>query len=54
MIELTKKEADVLIELIELNLFDIIRKDEEIDSIEWLETIMSIYRKCKGNTRKAV
>ena len=48
MIELTKKETDVLIELIELNLFDIIRKDEEIDSIEWLETIMSIYEKCKG------
>ena len=52
MIELTKKEADVLIELIELNLFDIIRKDEEIDSIEWLETIMSIYEKCKGNTNR--
>ena len=54
MIELTKKEADVLIEVIELICFDMIRKDEEIDSIEWLETIMSIYRKCKGNTRKAV
>ena len=48
MIELTKKETDVLIELIELNLFDIIRKDEEIDNIEWLAAIMSVYEKCKG------
>ena len=48
MIELTKKETDVLIELIELNLFDIIRKDEEIDNINWLAIMMSIYEKCKG------
>ena len=48
MIELTKEEAEVLVELIELNLFDILRKDEEIDSIEWLTTIMSIYEKCKA------
>ena len=47
MIELTKKEADVLIELIELNLFDIIRKDEEIDNMAWLEAVVSIYKKCK-------
>ena len=48
MIELTKKETDVLIELIELNLFDIIRKDEEIDNMAWLEAVVSIYKKCKG------
>ncbi len=48
MIELTKVEAEVLTDFIELNLFDIIRKDEEIDNIEWLAAIMSVYEKCKG------
>ena len=43
MTEITKSEAKVLTELIEMNLFDIIRKDEEIDNIEWLAAIMSIY-----------
>ena len=47
MTEITKSEAKVLTELIEMNLFDIIRKDEEIDNIEWLAAIMSIYEKCK-------
>ena len=47
MTEITKSEATVLTELIEMNLFDIIRKDEEIDNIEWLRVIMSIYEKCK-------
>ena len=48
MIELTRKEADVLMDLIELHLFDIIRNDEEIDNINWLAHIMSVYEKCKG------
>lgn len=52
MTEITKSEAKVLTELIEMNLFDIIRKDEEIDNIEWLAAIMSIYEKCKeGGTK---
>ena len=38
MIDLTKKEADVLIELIELNLFDIIRKAIEELKEELYET----------------
>lgn len=48
MIELTKEEAEVLTDLIELYLFDIIRKDDEIDNINWLAIMMSIYEKCKG------
>ena len=48
MIELTKAEVKAIADLIEINLFDIIRNDEEIDNIDWLATMISIYEKCKG------
>lgn len=47
MIEITKDEAESLVDLIETNIFDIIRNDSDIDSIEWLENITAIYKKCK-------
>lgn len=47
MIEITKDEAESLVDLIEMNIFDIIRSDLDIDSIEWLCSIASVYRKCK-------
>nr|DAR21854.1 MAG TPA: hypothetical protein [Caudoviricetes sp.] len=47
MIEITKGEAELLADLIEMNIFDIIRNDSDVDSIEWLENIMAIYKKCK-------
>ena len=46
-IEITKDEAVALIDLIELNIFDIIRNDENIDGVDWLCNIMAIYKKCK-------
>lgn len=46
MIEITKAEAKTLVDLIEENIFDIIRNDEGIDSIKWLANIMSVYSKC--------
>lgn len=46
MIEITKGEAESLADLIEMNIFDIIRNDSDTD-IEWLENIMAIYKKCK-------
>lgn len=47
MIEITKDEAESLVDLIEMNIFYIIRNDEEIDGIEWLANIMAVYKKCK-------
>lgn len=47
MIEITKDEAESLADLIEMNIFDVIRNDEEIDSIEWLANIVAVYEKCK-------
>ena len=47
MIEITKDEAESLVDLIECNLYEIIRNDVDIDSIGWLANIMSLYQKCK-------
>ena len=49
MIEITKDEAESLMDFIEMNIFEIIRENTEIDSIEWLCNIMSVYKKCKGD-----
>ena len=48
MIDLTKDEAYALAEIISMNLFDIIRNDVDIDSMEWLLNITRAYEKlCK-------
>lgn len=47
MIELTKGEVGSLMDFIEFNIFNVIRNDEEIDSVTWLDNMISIYRKCK-------
>lgn len=47
MIELTKSEVGSLMDFIEFNIFNVIRDYEEIDSVTWLDNMMSIYRKCK-------
>lgn len=44
MIDLSKDQCESLIDLIENNLFDIIRTDDEIDNIKWLYNIMSAYK----------
>lgn len=47
MIEITRYEAEWLIDLIEITFFDMIRNDPEIDNMEWVVNIISIYKKCK-------
>lgn len=47
-ITLTESEASALVELIEACLIDMIRKDESIDSLAWVEAIISVWRKCGG------
>ena len=47
---LTKKEAYAVAEFIDCNLFDNIRNDTEIDSMEWLKSILHAYEKmCKAS-----
>lgn len=52
MIEITKGEAESLMDFIETNIFDNIRADEDVDSIEWLCNIMSVYKKCKESEKE--
>ncbi len=47
MIEITKTEATSLADMIESSLFDIIRGDVDIDNIDWLCNVVSVYQKCK-------
>ena len=48
MIEITDSEASSLLDLLELSLFQHIRNDTDIDSLIWLDNIMSVWRKCGG------
>ena len=48
MIEITEVEAETLVDTIELYIYDIIRDNEDIDNINWLANIMSVYEKCKN------
>lgn len=47
MVELTKVEAGAIANLIELNIFEIIRNDTDIDNIGWLCAVMEVYKKCE-------
>ena len=47
MIEITKDEAESLLDFIEVSFFDTIRNDEDVDNLEWAMNIMSVYKKCK-------
>jgi hypothetical protein len=40
-IDLTKSQCESLIDFIELNLMDVIRKDKDIDSLEWVQNIIT-------------
>lgn len=45
--ELTKCQCESVVDFIECNLFESIRNDLEIDSVQWLCNICDIYRECK-------
>lgn len=48
MIEITEVEAETLVDTIETYIYDIIRDNEDIDNINWIANIMSVYEKCKN------
>lgn len=56
MVDLTKKEAHAIAELIDTTLIDLIRNDVDIDSLYWLRLIIHGYEKLcaysgyQGNT----
>lgn len=46
MVNMTKSEVESLADFIEANIFDTIRNDPNIDNIEYLANLMSIWKKC--------
>lgn len=46
-VELTKGQCESLVEFIELNFFDAIRNDPEVDSIEWARNILNAHQAFK-------
>ena len=47
-VDLTESQCRNLCEFIELNIFEYIRNDTEIDNINWLIDMMKTYQKLKG------
>ena len=47
-ITITSDEADSLKEFIEMNFFDSIRNDPDVDNLIWAKNILSVYEKCGG------
>ena len=45
--KLTKEECIAICDFIEINIFDNIRRDDEIDNINWLVMMMDIYKRAK-------
>lgn len=46
-ITITMDEAESLLDYLEINLIQNIRDDTDVDSMEWLCNMVSIYMKCK-------
>ena len=47
-IDLTESQCKNLCDFIEVNIFEYIRNDTEIDNINWLIDLMKAYQKLKG------
>lgn len=47
-IDLTESQCKNLCDFIEVNIFEYIRNDTEIDNINWLIDMMKAYQKLKG------
>lgn len=48
MVVIANSEAESLADFIALNLIQVIRDDEDVDSMEWLCNLCRIYEKCNG------
>ena len=48
IIDLTESQRKNLCDFIEVNIFEYIRNDTEIDNINWLIDMMKAYQKLKG------
>ena len=51
---LTQQEAFTLAEILDMNLFQIIRNDPDIDNIDWLLNVVSAYNKLRKRGKYGV
>lgn len=51
MVELTKNEAESLLDYLDTYFIMNIRNDTDTDSMLWLDNMMSIWRKCGGRAQ---
>ena len=52
-VELTESEAASLLDYLELHFIQNVREDEDVDSMLWMDNMMSIWRKCGGRNQYA-
>ena len=52
IIDLTESQCRNLCEFIEINIFEYIRNDTDIDNINWLIDMMETYQKLKGGEQE--
>ena len=45
--EITKDEAESLVDFIEVNIFDQIKNDPDTDNMVWLYNVCAVWKKCK-------
>jgi hypothetical protein len=45
MIDLSQSQCKNLADFIEFNIFEFVRKDEDIDNVDWLADMMDAYKK---------
>lgn len=48
IIDLTESQYKNLCDFIEVNIFEYIRNDTDIDNINWLIDMLKVYQKLKG------
>jgi hypothetical protein len=51
MIDLSKSQCKNLADFIEFNIFEVIRKDEDIDNPDWLIDMMEAYQKLRAGEK---
>lgn len=52
-IELTESEAESLLDYLELNFIQNVKDDPDVDSMLWMDNMLSIWRKCGGRKKYA-
>ena len=51
MVEITDNEASSLLDFLDTGFIQYIKDDTDVDSMLWLDNMMSIWRKCGGRNR---